>query len=130
MTTRAFTALGTAALLLLATPAARSDDTTPKPQRAHSVAEMLQLRQENQLRDQLLKEGRIDEVRKLDEANAQRAQERQGKAVAQLNEDLARGSNSASQPHSALVEMCDRETLRMRLNSGDGATASAAPSAY
>ena len=57
---------------------------------APDVAEMLQRRQENQLREQLVKEGRLDEVRRMDEEHLRRQQIQKKQAITRLNAELAR----------------------------------------
>jgi hypothetical protein len=57
--------------------------------RATSVAEMLQRKQETQLREQLALQGRADAVRELDQAQAKRLEEQKERTLAKINEDLA-----------------------------------------
>ena len=57
---------------------------------APGVAEMLQRRQESQLREQLVKEGRLDEVRRMDEEHLRRQQIQKKRAIIRLNTELAR----------------------------------------
>ena len=54
------------------------------------VAEMLQRRQETQLREQLAKEGRWDEVRRMDEEQLRRQQIQKKQTITRLNAELAR----------------------------------------
>ena len=57
---------------------------------APGVAEMLQRRQESQLREQLMKEGRLDEVHSMDEEQLRRQQIQKKQAITRLNSQLAR----------------------------------------
>ena len=65
------TLLATISLLMTSAVQAADDAAV---QTAPSVAAMLQGKQEAQLREQYVREGRLDDVRKLDEAKAQRVQ--------------------------------------------------------
>lgn len=60
--------------------------------RTSSVAEMLQLKQEHQLREQLVREGRWDEVRKLDEEQLRRRRMSTRQTLTKMNAELARES--------------------------------------
>ena len=60
------------------------------PAPASSVAEMLQRKQEHQLREQLAKEGRWDEVRQMDEEKLRRLQVQTKQTLTKLNAELAR----------------------------------------
>ncbi len=62
--------------------------------RTSSVAEMLQLKQEHQLREQLVREGRWDEVRRLDEAQQRRQKIHTKQTLTKMNAELARESTS------------------------------------
>lgn len=62
--------------------------------RTSSVAEMLQLKQEHQLRAQLVKEERWDQVRQLDEAQAQRQRLKAKQTLTRMNAEFARESTS------------------------------------
>ena len=57
--------------------------------RATSVAEMLQSKQEAQLREQLAKQGRWDAVRDLEEAQAQRLEAQKKQTLTKINGQLA-----------------------------------------
>lgn len=103
-----------AAVLLTAASSARSDENSPGIKAGPRVTEMLQSRQESRLREQLVKEGRWDEVRKMDEEQARRQQERQQKIVAQINEKLSRSAKTDSSATALIGDACDRESLRMR----------------
>jgi hypothetical protein len=107
-----FTIVAVALLAIHST--ARAEEPAPVVKVAPSVAEMLQRKQQSQLRDQLVKEGRWDEVRQMDEEQARLLHERQQKVVAHMNEDLSRAVKFDVTPTSAVVDACDKETLRMR----------------
>ena len=62
----------------------------PPIEAAPGVAEMLQRRQESQLREQLAKEGRWDEVRRMDEEQVRRQQIQKKQTIIKLNAELAR----------------------------------------
>ena len=62
--------IATGLLFIAQAPLAVADSLPPA--RTSSVAEMLQLKQEHQLRGQLVREGRWEEARKLDEAQQRR----------------------------------------------------------
>lgn len=83
--------LGTMALLLAATAAIAATATNGAPAaRSTSVTEMLQNRQAHQLRARLVKEGRLDEVRQLDEEQLRRQQLHTGQTLNKINAGLAR----------------------------------------
>jgi hypothetical protein len=73
---------------------------------ATSVAEMLQRRQESRLREQLIKEGRWNELRDLDTAQAQRLQIQKEQSLARVNEDLAVSSAVGAPTMDAMGTMC------------------------
>ena len=102
------------AMFVSASAVAHADGNAPPAKAASSVAEMLQKKQESRLRDQFVKEGRWDDVRTLEEAQARRERERQQKIVAQVNDDLARSARAETPATNALLDACDKETLRMR----------------
>ncbi len=81
---------GTMALLFTATTAIAATGIDGAPV-AHStsVTEMLQNRQEHQLRARLIKEGRLDEVRRLDEEQLRRQQRHTGQTLDRINAGLA-----------------------------------------
>ena len=58
--------------------------------RMSSVTEMLQRKQEHQLREQLVKDGRWDEIRELDEAQVRRQQVQIKQTLTRMNSELAR----------------------------------------
>ena len=80
--------------LLFTTGAVLAGTDSPPAARTSSVAEMLQLKQEHQLREQLVREGRWDEVRLLDEERARRQRAQAKQTLIKMNADLARESTS------------------------------------
>ena len=80
-------------LLFIAQAPLAAADSLPAA-RTSSVAEMLQLKQEHQLREQLVGEGRWDEVRKLDEAQQRRQRVSTRQTLTKMNAELARESTS------------------------------------
>lgn len=79
-------------LFLIEATLATADN--PPVARTSSVAAMLQLKQENQLREQLAKEGRWEEVRRLDETQAQRQRLNAKQTLTRMNAEFARESTS------------------------------------
>ena len=84
-----------AKLLLIAIALLFTAETTlagpdSEPSRTSSVAEMLQRKHEHQLREQLAKEGRWDEIRQMDEEQLRRQQVQTKQTLTKLNADLAR----------------------------------------
>jgi len=75
--------------VLLGMAALAIADDTPIASGATSVGEMLELKREHQLRDQLAQSGRWDEVRKLDAADSVRAKARREKIYEQVNSQLS-----------------------------------------
>lgn len=94
MKTRPLLLIAAMALVASAGPVFAGD------QGSASVAEMMQKRHENQVREQLVSAGRYDDVRKFDEERLKRQHEQQGKVVAQMNEELARVSKTELSPNS------------------------------
>lgn len=112
---RCITTIAATALFMLAMPIAYGgEDAGAKAKGSRSVAEMLQRRQDSQLREQLLKEGRVDEARRLDAEMARRDQESTYDTVAQLNQNLSRAARTEASTTTLGVDSCDRETLRLR----------------
>jgi hypothetical protein len=77
-----------------------------------TVAEMMQKRHENQVREQLLSQGRFDEVRRIDEERSRQQHERQEKIVAQMNEALAHAAKADGSP--SLTYECDAVRDKVR----------------
>ena len=73
----------------LAASGVQAGGDNPSALRATSVAEMLQSRQEAQLREQLAQQGRWDEVRELDQAQAQRLAAHKKQTLTKINGQLA-----------------------------------------
>ena len=94
-----------AALLLAAFSVPVVADSAPAPG-ASSVAEMLQRKQEHQLREQLAKEGRWEEIRQMDEEQAQHQQIQKGQALNKVNEALAR-KDGADTAAGGAGNLCD-----------------------
>ena len=80
--------IATGLLFIAQAPLAAADSRPPA--RTSSVAEMLQLKQEHQLRGQLVREGRWDEVRKLDEAQQRRQKMHTKQTLTKMNAEIAR----------------------------------------
>ena len=93
-------------IILLGMAGAAVSDDTQVSRNATSVAEMLQLRQEHQLREQLVKAGNWDEVHKLDAADAIHAQAQRERLYIQLNEQL-----SSKHVDKVLANQCDSEEI-------------------
>jgi hypothetical protein len=112
MKIRNVTMMVATALLVTSVPPAFADTAATKSKNSSSVQEMLQRRQESQLREQLVREGRTDELRALDDAIAQREKERRGNALAQLNQSITGVSAKANVPVTA--DSCDRDFGKVR----------------
>jgi hypothetical protein len=102
-----------ATMFVITAAVAHADDYSTGTKAAPRVAEMLQKRQENLLREQLLKDGRLDEVRKLDEERVRRQREQREQVVSRMNDELARNTRSDAPANSAVIDPCDKESLRM-----------------
>lgn len=103
-------------LMAGAAPLALADDLpTTKAQGSSGVAQMLQRRQETQLRQQLLREGRTDEIHQLDESVARRDRERKAAVVERLNQAIAQTTrgNAGSTFIDTSADACDRESSRL-----------------
>jgi hypothetical protein len=74
---------------------------------APRVAEMLQRRQESQLREHLAREGRWDEVHRMDEEQLRRQQVRKKQTIIKLNAELAReGKVETTVNGDGVVSIC------------------------
>ena len=74
---------------------------------APGVAEMLQRRQDSQLREQLVKEGRLDEIHRVDEEHLRRQQIQKKQAITRLNTELAReGKVESTVNGDGVVSIC------------------------
>jgi hypothetical protein len=93
-----FTAILVAVALSLAAAGAQGAGSTTGGSGASSVADMLQRKQESELRVQLVREGRSEEVRTLDEAKAQQLQTRREQVYLHVNAQLARGTSAEKWP--------------------------------
>lgn len=78
-----------ATALWLAVSGVQAGGESSPAMRATSVAEMLQSKQEAQLREQLAKQGRWDAVRELDQAQAQRLEAQKKRTLTKINGQLA-----------------------------------------
>jgi hypothetical protein len=74
---------------------------------ATSVVEMMQRKQEHQLRARLVAEGRWDQVRQLDDDHAKRTGEEQETRYKKVNEGLGRSANVEGPDQSPLLNECD-----------------------
>src|SRR5258706_2780529 len=84
---------------------------------APGVAEMLQRRQESQLREQLVKEGRLDEVRRMDEEHLRRQQIQKKQAITRLNIELAReGKVESTVNGDGVVNTCVTAPVAAKTN--------------
>ena len=77
------------ATLGFAVSGAQAGGENASAMRATSVAEMMQSRQEAQLREQLAQQGRWDEVREIDQAQAQRLAAHKKQTLTKFNGQLA-----------------------------------------
>ena len=84
-----YPAFAIALMLLLASPAVHAGGSGAAMTHATSVAEMLQSKQEAQLREQLAMQGRWDAVRELDQAQAQRLEAQKKRTLTKINGQLA-----------------------------------------
>ena len=69
---------------------ALAGDDSPPAAGTSSVADMLQRRQENQLREQFVQAGRWDEVRRMDDEQLRRQQVQKKQRLTRFNAELAR----------------------------------------
>ena len=79
-----------------------------------SVADMLQRKQETQMHEQLVREGRWDDVRKLDEAKAQRLQAQRDQVYLRVNAEMAHGGGNDGPKINARAIECDADELRIK----------------
>ena len=79
---------------------------------ATSVAEMMQRKQDRQLRAQLVTEGRSNKVRQMDESDAIHMREKQEYRYAKVNEVLGRTGNVGGPDRGPLLDECDPVKLR------------------
>lgn len=92
-------------------------DSSPSA-RTSSVAEMLQRKQEHQQRAQLVKEGRLDEVRELDDAQLRRQQVQTKQSLTKLNTELARqGTVTTTVNGDGVVSFCPPASAVTRMES-------------
>ena len=77
-----------AASCLAASVTLRAQEPAVKTSGARTVAEFLQMREEQQLRARLVAEGRAEELRQLDQDRASRRLALQQQFIARTNEEL------------------------------------------
>jgi hypothetical protein len=105
------TAILVAATLSLAAVGAQATDSMTRSAGAPSVAEMLQRKHATELRAQFVREGRSEDIRKLDEATAQRLLLQRNQAYVRVNDQLAHSAGVEGQPIDARAPECDPDTI-------------------
>ncbi len=113
--------------LSLAAAGAQGADSVTVGSGASIVADMLQRKQEAELRAQFIREGRWEDVRKLDEAKAQRLQAQREQVYLRVNEELARSGNVEEPLTHVRALACDPDALQMKKSKqavGPGTTGS------
>ncbi len=103
-----------AALLTTSAPALAAAMEVTVNNSDTSVAEMMQSKQERQLRAQFVADGNWNEVRQLDEGKAARTREKQGNRYTKANEALGRTGSAKGPDQELLINECDTEKLRIR----------------
>lgn len=93
---------------------------------ATTVADMLQRKQEAQLRDQLIRQGRWDEVRELEETQARRNQAQVKMSLTKINGTLAANTPIDTPAVDGMGTLC--APMRAAIPSG-GRTFAAGPAA-
>jgi hypothetical protein len=106
------TAILVALTLSLTIAGAHAIEGTTGSSGASSVAEMLQRKQATELRAQFVREGRADDIRKLDEATAQRLQVHRDGVYARMNDQLAHKTAVEGQAIDTHDTECDPDTLQ------------------
>ena len=101
-----------AAALLLAASGVQAGGEGP---RAASVAEMLQRKQEQQLREQLAREGRWKEIREIDEERVRQSQVQKKQSFTKINDDLARDGGVDTPVIDAMGTLCAPAAVPARL---------------
>jgi hypothetical protein len=113
----------TGALLLLGSMNAALAATDPPVTSAGGVAEMLQRRQESQLREQLAREGRWEEVKRMDEEQLRRQLIQKRQNITRLNAELAReGKVDPTVSGDGVVSFCGPERPASRAKADASAT--------
>ncbi len=108
------TAVLFAAALSLAATAAQAIDSKAAESGASSVADMQLRMQDTRLRAQLAREGRWEEIRKVDEVTAQRLQAQNDHRFVRANEQLSHSNGADGQPIDARAIDCDLDTMHAR----------------
>ena len=80
---------------------------------ATSVSEMMQRKQEHQLRAQLVAEGRWNEVEQLDATMATQLREEKNDRYSRANDAINRGGKAVKKTDVELSNECDTEKLRL-----------------
>jgi hypothetical protein len=97
--------------------------TDPPVTSAGAVAEMLQRRQESQLREQLAREGRWEEVKRMDEEQLRRQLIQKRQNITRLNAELAReGKVDPTVSGDGVVSRCGPEGQASRAKADASAT--------
>jgi hypothetical protein len=103
-----------AAALSLPAAAAHAIDSKAAGSGASSVADMQLRMQDTKLRAQLVREGRWEEIRKMDEVTAQRLQAQHDHRYVQTNEQLAHTAGPEGQIIDARAMDCDPDAMHVR----------------
>lgn len=102
------------AVLLCVAPCVQAAPDSVTVRSTSGVADMLQRKQETQLHEQLVREGRWDDVKKLDEARAQRTQAQRDQIYLRANAEIAHGSGTDGPQIDARATDCDPADLRIK----------------
>jgi hypothetical protein len=108
------TAMLVAFSLSLTVAGAQATDGTAGSSGASSVAEMLQRKQATELRAQFVREGRSEDIRKLDEASAQRLQAHRDGVYARINDQFAHKTGAQGQAIDARDIECDPDAIETK----------------
>lgn len=81
---------------------------------ASSVAEMLQRKHATEVRAQFVREGRAEDIRKMDEATAQQLQAQRDHAYVRVNDQLAHKGGPEGQVIDARALDCDADAIQTR----------------
>lgn len=107
-----FTAISFAIAMSLAAGVAQSADHPVTG--ASSVAEMLQRKHDTELRAELVRDGRTEDISKLDAVTAQRAETQRGHAYEQVNAQFAKDAGADGAPLNARALDCDPDAMHVR----------------
>lgn len=108
------TAIFTAVALSLAAAGAQAIEKATAVGGASSVADMQLRKQDADLRAQLVKEGRWEEIRNMDEVTARRLQAQRDQRYIQVNEALSHNTGAEGQLIDARALDCDPTTTHVR----------------